>query len=139
MEWRNYKLINMNRLFIILTFSFLSCENLNQSKVNFISENQFNEITDSDFYLIDVRTKEEFKSGHIQNAIHIDFYSDSFQSKILNLKKDSKIILYCRTNNRSSKSADFLFNNDYKDISVIEGGITSWVKNGNDITYPKLD
>ena len=139
MEWRNYKLINMNRLFIILTFLFFSCENLNQSKVNFISENQFNEITDSDFYLIDVRTTEEFESGHIQNAIHIDFYSDSFQSKILNLKKDSKIILYCRTNNRSSKSADFLLNNDYIDISVIEGGITSWVKNGNDITYPKLD
>ena len=81
MEWRNYKLINMNRLFIILTFLFFSCENLNQSKVNFISENQFNEITDSDFYLIDVRTTEEFESGHIQNAIHIDFYSDSFQSK----------------------------------------------------------
>jgi len=104
-----------------------------------MSESQFNEIIDPDFNLIDVRTTEEFESGHIENAVHIDFYSDSFQSKILNLKKNSKIILYCRTNNRSTKSADFLLNNDYIDISVIEGGITSWVKNGNDITYPKLD
>ena len=139
MEWRNRKLINMNRLFVIVTFLFFTCDNFNQSKINFISESQFNEIIDPDFKLIDVRTTEEFESGHIENAIHIDFYSDSFQSKILNLKKNSKIILYCRTNNRSSKSADFLLNNDYIDISVIEGGITSWVKNGNDITYPKLD
>ena len=139
MERRNRKLINMNRLFVIVTFLFFTCDNFNQSKINFISESQFNEIIDPDFKLIDVRTTEEFESGHIENAIHIDFYSDSFQSKILNLKKNSKIILYCRTNNRSSKSADFLLNNDYVDISVIEGGITSWVKNGNDITYPKLD
>ena len=139
MEWRNHKLINMNRLFIIVTFLFFACDNFNQSKINFMSESQFNEIIDPDFNLIDVRTTEEFESGHIENAVHIDFYSDSFQSKILNLKKNSKIILYCRTNNRSSKSADFLLNNDYIDISVIEGGITSWVKNGNDITYPKLD
>ena len=139
MEWRNRKLINMNRLFVIVTFLFFTCDNFNQSKINFISESQFNEIIDPDFNLIDVRTAEEFESGHIENAVHIDFYSDSFQSKILNLKKNSKIILYCRTNNRSSKSADFLLNNDYKDISVIEGGITSWVKNGNDISYPKLD
>ena len=139
MEWRNRKLINMNRLFIIVTFLFFTCDNFNQSKINFISESQFNEIIDPDFNLIDVRTIQEFESGHIENAVHIDFYSDSFQSKILNLKKNSKIIFYCRTNNRSSKSADFLLNNDYIDISVIEGGITSWVKNGNDITYPKLD
>ena len=139
MERRNRKLINMNRLLIIVTFLFFACDNFNQSKINFMSESQFNEIIDPDFKLIDVRTTEEFESGHIENAVHIDFYSDSFQSKILNLKKNSKIILYCRTNNRSSKSADFLLNNDYIDISVIEGGITSWVKNGNDITYPKLD
>ena len=86
-----------------------------------------------------MRTPTEFDSGHIQDAVNIDFFSESFQSDILSLNKDSKIILYCRTNNRSSKSADFLLNNDYIDISVIEGGITSWVKNGNDITYPKLD
>ena len=139
MEWRNRKLINMNRLFIIVTFLFFTCDNFNQSKINFISESQFNEIIDPDFNLIDVRTIQEFESGHIENAVHIDFYSDSFQSKILNLKKNSKIIFYCRTNNRSSKSADFLLNNDYIDLSVIEGGITSWIKNGNDITYPKLD
>ena len=37
------------------------------------------------------------------------------------------------------ESLQLYLNNDYIDISVIEGGITSWVKNGNDITYPKLD
>lgn len=139
MERRNYKLINMTRLLIIIIFLFFSCENLTQPETNFISPSQFNEIIDSDFNLIDVRTTEEFESGHIENAVHIDFYSDFFKSKILYLDKNSKIILYCRTDNRSSKSAEFLLNNGYKDISVIHGGITSWIKNGNDISYPKFD
>ena len=139
MEWRNHKLINMNRLFVIVTFLFFTCDNFNQSKINFISESEFNEIIDRDFNLIDVRTTEEFESGYIENAIHIDFNSDSFQSKILNLNKNSKIILYCRTNNRSTKTANLLNKNGFKDINVIEGGITDWVKNGNDIVYPKLD
>ena len=38
-----------------------------------------------------------------------------------------------------SKIANLLKKNGFKDISVIQGGITDWVKNGNDIVYPKLD
>ena len=31
--------------------------------------------------------------------------------------------------------ANYLKENGYKEIAVIEGGITSWVKNGNDLVY----
>ena len=91
------------------------------------------------FELIDVRTKSEYESGFIENALNIDFFSDTFESDVLSLNKNSKIILYCRTNNRSTKTANLLKKNGFKDISVIEGGITDWVKNGNNIVYPKLD
>ena len=125
----------MNRIAILsLIFSF-SCELLSSPEINIISESDFIELQDSDYTLIDVRTQDEFDLGHINSAINLDFYSDTFQNEILSLPKNEKIVLYCRTNNRSSKTAAILKQNGYRDILVISGGITEWVKNGNDINY----
>ena len=112
-----------------------SCQIFESNEINEISDIQFTEIQDTDYILVDVRTAEEYESGHIQDAVNFDFYSESFQNDILTLDKSSSIILYCRTQNRSTKTADYLKENGYKEITVLEGGITSWVKNGNDLVY----
>jgi len=124
--------------FLFIFLIFISCGNVNQKSIKHISGLEFLELSD-DFQLIDVRTKSEYESGFIESALNIDFFSNTFESDILSLNKNSKIILYCRTNNRSTKTANLLKKNGFKDINVIEGGITDWVKNGNDIVYPKLD
>jgi len=124
--------------FLFILLILISCGNVNQPLVKYISESEFLESSD-DFKLIDVRTKSEYESGFIERAINIDFFSDTFESDVLSLNKNTKIILYCRTNNRSTKTANLLKKNGFNDISVIEGGITDWVKNGNDIVYQKLD
>ena len=112
-----------------------SCQIFESKDINVISDTQFIEIQHTDYILVDVRTIEEYESGHIQDAINFDFYSRSFQKEILSLDKSSSIILYCRTQNRSTKTANYLKENGYKEITVLEGGITSWVKNGNDLVY----
>ena len=115
---------------------FFSCLQINTPQVNLISDSELVEIQEVEYVLIDVRTPNEYDTGYIQEALNIDFYSDSFNKNILSLKKDLKIILYCRTNNRSTKTANMLIENGYLDVSVIEGGISSWVKSGYDINYP---
>ena len=125
-----------------IVFSLLlvySCQIFESNKINEISDVQFTEIQDSDYILVDVRTAEEYESGHIQDAVNFDFYSESFQKEILSLDKSSSIILYCRTQNRSTKTANYLKENGYKEITVLAGGITSWVKNGNDLVYTFSD
>ena len=121
-------------VFFSLLFVY-SCQIFESKGINEISDSQFTEIQDTDYILVDVRTLEEYESGHIQDAKHFDFYSESFQKEILSLDKSSSIILYCRTQNRSTKTANYLKENGYKEITVIAGGITSWVKNGNDLVY----
>ena len=116
--------------FLLLIYS---CQIFDSKEINVISDAQLTEILDSDYTLIDVRTNEEYESGYIKDAINFDFYSKSFQKEILSLEKSSSIILYCRTQNRSVKTANFLKENGYKNITVLEGGINSWVKNGNDL------
>ena len=128
----------MRFIFFFLLIVY-SCHVFESNEISVISDYQFIEIQDNDYTLVDVRTTEEYESGHIQNAINIDFYSESFEKEILLLNKSSSIILYCRTQNRSTKTANFLKENGYMDITIIEGGINLWVKNGNDLVYSFSD
>ena len=124
-------------VFFFLLFVY-SCQIFESNEINEISDIQFTEIQNTDYILVDLRTAEEYESGHIQDAVNFDFYSESFQKEILSFDKNSSIILYCRTQNRSIKTANYLKDNGYKEITVLEGGITSWVKNGNDINYSTI-
>ena len=129
----------MLRFVFFFLLLFYSCQIFESNEINEISDIQFTEIQDTDYILVDVRTAEEYESGHIQDAVNFDFYSESFQNDILTLDKNSSIILYCRTQNRSTKTANYLKENGYKEITVKVGGITSWVKNGNDLVYDFSD
>tara|TARA_S200000501_G_C20815556_1_gene740390 strand:- start:391 stop:783 length:393 start_codon:yes stop_codon:yes gene_type:complete len=125
----------MKKIVFLFLFLFFTCEFLNKSEVVLISN--LDEIGSeyTDHILIDVRSQDEYDLGHIPNALNFDFYSETFQDTILKLQKNKSIILYCRTNNRSIKTAKFMQENGFKDISVIKGGLIEWVKNGNDINY----
>lgn len=72
-------------------------------------------------YLVDVRTPEEFKSGHLLNAINIDFYSPDFRKQLTKLDKRKPVYLYCRSGNRSGKSTDTLSALGFKEFCNIGG------------------
>jgi len=61
--------------------------------------------------IIDVRTDAEWKSGHLDGAIHIE-WQDILQlpSKI---SKDEEIYLYCKSGNRSGKATKILTDAGY--------------------------
>ena len=84
----------MLRFIFISLLLIYSCQIFESKDINVISDTQFTEIQDTDFILVDVRTTEEYESGHIQDAVNFDFYSESFQNDILTLDKSSSIILY---------------------------------------------
>ena len=73
----------------------------------------------NDYYLIDVRTPEEFKSGYLEDAINIEWQDIKNLNK--EIKQDDKIYLYCRSGNRSGKAADILINLGYKNVKNVGG------------------
>lgn len=77
--------------------------------------------------VIDVRTKEEYDSGHIKNAINIDFYSDDFEKEISVLDKNKEYMIYCRSGGRSSEALEIMKEMGFKNVSELEGGIMSHV------------
>ena len=78
------------------------------------------------FETIDVRSIDEHLLGNIPGSINIDYNSKKFESEIFAFDKDQKIILYCKTNNRSSKAASFLSQNGYSNIFILEEGFKGW-------------
>ena len=122
----------MRHIFILLLSIFLcSCS----EQFKYISVEEFNGFSENEFELIDVRTLEEFQSGHISRANNIDFFSENFIDKIKEFDTSLNLILYCRTDNRSSKSAKILLNNDYENIFVLKGGIEEWISQGNPVSF----
>ena len=77
-----------------------------------------NSISD-EFIVIDVRTLEEFESGHIEDSSNIEWQEIS--SIADNINKDQKIYLYCRSGRRSQNATDILVDLGYKDVTNLGG------------------
>src|SRR5687768_17154520 len=54
-----------------------------------------------DVVVLDVRTPEEFQSGHIAGAKNVDAQEDDFASKLGALDKDKTYLLHCAAGGRS--------------------------------------
>lgn len=79
-----------------------------------------------DVQLVDVRTPLEYRRGHINNAINIDFYSTQFFKEMERLNKSEPVFLYCRSGVRSRKAAEKLALLNFSEIYDLQGGIMSW-------------
>ena len=66
--------------------------------------------------LIDVRSSLEFEQGHLNNAINIDVeaIAEYIEDEVPN--KDTKIIVYCRSGNRSATAAQTLIDMGYTNV-----------------------
>ena len=79
-----------------------------------------------DFVIIDVRTPEEFAEGYIENAINIDFYSETFRDELDNLDKNKKYVIYCRSGGRSGNALNIMAELNFGEVYNISGGIIVW-------------
>ena len=72
--------------------------------------------------IIDVRTLEEYESGHIKDSLNIEWQLiDSIENTV---PKDAKLYLYCRSGNRSEKATKMLISLGYTDVTNL-GSIKS--------------
>jgi len=83
--------------------------------------------------LLDVRTPEEMTEGHIENAANLDFLDESFPEKIETLNKNKTYLLYCRSGKRTAKAGAMMKAAGFKNIYMLDGGITSWIEEGNTV------
>lgn len=77
--------------------------------------------------LIDVRTPNEYGSGHIKNAVNVDFFNAAgFEGYCEKMSKDKPVYLYCRSGARSRGAARKLINMGFEKVVDLKGGYMSW-------------
>jgi rhodanese-related sulfurtransferase len=102
-----------------------------EPRLETVDVDTFAEVVEGDgVVILDVRTADEYRAGHLAGAENIDYYGASFQSKLDALDKDRSYAIYCRTDNRSGDALRIMRDLGFTDVRELDGGIVSWVEAG---------
>jgi phage shock protein E len=74
-------------------------------------------------YLIDVRTAEEYRAGAIPSALNIPY--DVIQDNLPTQDRNARIVVYCRSGNRSGKAKATLEALGFRNVNDF-GAVTNW-------------
>ena len=77
------------------------------------------EMLDDSFKIVDVRTEEEYKAGHIKNAVNVPL--DNILANDFDLDKNEKLVIHCRTSGRSMRAIEALLSLGFKDLTLAPG------------------
>lgn len=121
---------NIHHLFLGLLM-FSACSGLIQAQ-GLLSPAEFaKKIKESSqVQLLDVRTPQEFASGHIESAKNINYYDLNFRSQVGSLDKNKPLYVYCQSGIRSAKAVSILKSMGFKQIYDMEGGFGAWLRQG---------
>ena len=112
----------------LLHFFNVSCKSQNKENYQLLAPLEFLEklkIT-SNPQILDVRTSQEFITGHIKNAINVNWNGDKFNDKMKSFDIAKPIFVNCQGGGRSKKAAERLFSLGFKKIYELNGGINEW-------------
>ena len=79
-----------------------------------------------DSFYLDVRTADEFSSGHIENAVNIPL--DQVRSRLTEIPKDKNVIVNCGVGIRSYNAVRILIGNQYSNVLNLSGGYKSYLQ-----------
>ena len=87
-------------------------------------------------FLLDVRTQTEWEQdGHLENATLVPHSELEAREGELPSEKDTMILLYCRSGNRSQDAAQTLVDLGFTNIIELETGINGWKDAGMPVSY----
>ncbi|MDF2154732.1 rhodanese-like domain-containing protein [Vibrio sp. CAU 1672] len=77
--------------------------------------------------VLDIRTKDEFKKGHITDSVHI-LPSEIKAGNVASLEnhKSDPIIVVCKTGQTAQESANLLAKAGFANVNLLKNGLVAW-------------
>lgn len=89
-------------------------------------------LRESGAFMLDVREPSEWTAGHIPGATLIPL--GQLESRLSEVPKDAKVVVVCRSGNRSAQGRDILLKAGYENVTSMAGGMNVWTAGG----YPTV-
>ncbi|MGC6425761.1 MAG: rhodanese-like domain-containing protein [Akkermansiaceae bacterium] len=86
--------------------------------------------------IIDIRTPEEFKNGHLKGAKLVDYRKD-FEKNLAKLDRNQIYIFHCRSGGRSTQSLPIWKKLGFKNVLHLKSGYLGWTKAKLPVVVPK--
>ena len=83
------------------------------------------------FILLDVRTPEEYKAGHIKGAVLMPV--DTIEQNLAKIPTDKQVYVYCHSGKRSARASKLLASKGFTRIENMPGGIEAWKDAGYEV------
>ena len=128
------KLLVRTALAVVGVLALAACTGGSGSSGQTLDAAAFADLADSPgVVVLDVRTPEEFASGHIPDAVNIDVSASDFASRVGALDADANYAVYCRTGNRSATAMQIMQDAGFGSVAHLGGGVVAWVDAGGDL------
>ncbi|SDH33957.1 Rhodanese-related sulfurtransferase [Vibrio xiamenensis] len=77
--------------------------------------------------VVDIRSKDEYRKGHITDAVHI-LPSDIKDGQFAGLEshKSDPIIVVCKTGQTAQESANLLAKAGFENVNLLKNGLVAW-------------
>lgn len=114
--------------FLVTLTLFACAQNSQPVKV---SPEKFQELIKlNDVQILDVRTMEEFKAGHLAGALQANWLNKiEFDSRTAHMDLSKPVYVYCQVGGRSAAAQAYLKGKGFQVINM-EGGLTQWKMKG---------
>ena len=123
---QNYSLIFAIAILVFILyrkFAFVANENVKN-----ISAEEAHKLIENnkEVVIIDVRSRQEYKSGHIPGSKSIPV--NEFASRISELEKykENSVIVHCASGSRSTSAVRVLLKNNFTNIYHMNRGLSGW-------------
>ena len=113
---------------LILSFTIsLGFLGHSQGSTNLISPKEFEKSIHSEKnpQIVDVRTPQEFSSGHVSGAQNINWNDSDFKILISKLDTTKTVYVYCQVGGRSAPAHKELVEAGFK-VKELDGGMNAW-------------
>lgn len=83
-------------------------------------------IENPNIIILDVRTKGEYKRGHIEGAVRNNYFSTKFKRRLRELDRTKPYLVHCKSGHRSGRVVKIMVKEGFTDITHLDGGYDAW-------------
>jgi len=119
---------------LLLTFSLLATTTFAADPVKHVEAAEAAKIiAEGKVAIVDVRTADEFKAGHIQGAKNIDISSGDFEAQLAKLDKSQPTLVHCQAGGRSTRALKTLEKLGFTQVIHLDDGFGGWEAAGKPV------